>query len=161
MPTSTHRECSVPVVERARSFLRLVCDPPDAGRARQRTSDAAHAERLATLGSARLLTSISPASYARPGELLERASAPSRRCTPPGGIGVDAPVPASNDFLGKRTAPYLSETPVTQEGSLVRTQSCLQRKQSKSGRLARFANRFFRVRGPILVMHTTLHTTSG
>jgi signal transduction histidine kinase len=50
MPTSTQRECCVPVVERARSFLRLVCDAPGTGRSRQRASDAAHAERLATLG---------------------------------------------------------------------------------------------------------------
>jgi len=28
MPTSTRRECCVPVVERARSFLGLVCDAP-------------------------------------------------------------------------------------------------------------------------------------
>ena len=47
---STPRECCVPVVERARSFLRPVCDAPGAGGSRQRTSDAAHAERLATLG---------------------------------------------------------------------------------------------------------------
>ena len=33
-------------------------------------------------------------------------------CTPPRRNGVDAPVPGGNDFLGKRTAPYLSETPV-------------------------------------------------
>jgi hypothetical protein len=33
-------------------------------------------------------------------------------CTPPGGHDVDASVPASNDFLRKRIAPYLSETPV-------------------------------------------------
>ena len=29
-----------------------------------------------------------------------------------GGHDVDASVPASNDFLGKRTAPYLSATAV-------------------------------------------------
>jgi hypothetical protein len=79
---------------------------------RQLASDATYLR----VASARPLTSISPASYARPGELLERASAPSPRCTPlctpPGGHDVDASVPASNDFLGKRTAPYLSETPV-------------------------------------------------
>jgi C4-dicarboxylate-specific signal transduction histidine kinase len=56
VPTSTRRECCVPVVERARSFLGLVCHAPGAERSRQRTSDAAHAERLATLG--RLSASI-------------------------------------------------------------------------------------------------------
>jgi len=40
MPTSTRRECCVPVVERARSFLRLVCDAPGPGTARQRTEPA-------------------------------------------------------------------------------------------------------------------------
>jgi hypothetical protein len=50
MPTSNRGECCVPGAERARSFLRLVRDAPGVGRSRQRASDAAHAERLATLG---------------------------------------------------------------------------------------------------------------
>ena len=42
---------------------------------RQLASDATYLR----VASARPLTSISPASYARPGELLERASAPSHK----------------------------------------------------------------------------------
>jgi C4-dicarboxylate-specific signal transduction histidine kinase len=66
MRTSTRRECCVPVVERARSLMRLICDAPAAGRTRQQASDAAHLQRLATLGqlSASIMHEVSgPLTY--------------------------------------------------------------------------------------------------